>query len=88
MKLDSEEQRRDLLEMLSTVRVTVTPATYKEVGREFARILGPIETAEIEEPPPPVFEKRIVPIEFLAPDTPTHIRRFEGMPGLEAENGA
>jgi hypothetical protein len=89
MKLDSEEYRRDLLEMLGTVRVTVTPNTYNEVGREFARIIGPIETAEIEEPPPPPPpEKRIVPIDFLAPDTPDRIRRFVGMPGVPGENGA
>ncbi len=80
MKLDSEEQRADLLEMLSTVRVTVTPGTYNEVGREFERIMGPIRDAEIEEPAPP--EKIVVPIAFLAPDTPNRIRKYAGMPDL------
>ncbi len=52
---------------------------------EYHRIIRPIIEAEIEEPPPP--EKMVVPIEFLAPDTPNRIRRYAGMPELPGENG-
>ncbi len=82
MKLDSEKQRKDLLEMLSTVRVTVTLGELQGQLNEYHRIIKPIAEAELEPPPKP-----IVPIEFLAPDTPGHIRRFAGMPGFEESNG-
>jgi hypothetical protein len=75
MKLDSEAQRKDLLEMLSTVRVTVTLGELRGQLKEYQRIIKPIIEAELEPPP-----KQIVPIEFLAPDTPNRIRRYEGMP--------
>lgn len=70
MKLDSEEQRRDLLELLSTVRATVTPATIDAARAEFDRILDPIREAGIED------ERPVVPIASLAPDPPG-----AGMPG-------
>ena len=85
MKLDSEGQRTDLLQMLATVRVTVPLGELQDQLTEYHRIIKPIIEAEIEEPPPP--PKRIVPIEFLAPDTPGRIRRFTGMPGYEANGG-
>ncbi len=78
MKLDSEGQRKDLLEMLATVRVTVTLGELQGQLNEYHRIIKPIAEAELEPP-----EKIIVPIEFLAPDTPDRIRRFAGMPGFE-----
>ncbi len=84
MKLDSEEQRKDLLEMLATVKVTVALGALRDHLVEYHRIINPIIEAEIEEPVP---EKLVVPIEFLAPDTPGHIRRFAGMPGFEEANG-
>lgn len=63
MKLDSEQQREDLLELLSTVRAVVTPATIDAAKAEFDRILNPIREAEIE-----VVRRPVVPIESLAPD--------------------
>lgn len=62
MKLDSEEQRADLLELLSTVRASVTPATIDAAKIEFDRILDPIRYAELE--------PQVVPIASLAPDPP------------------
>ncbi len=85
MKLDNEAQRQDLLEMLATVKVTVPLGQLQEQLAEYHRIIRPIIEAEIEEPPPP--EKMVVPIEFLAPDTPNRIRRYAGMPELPGENG-
>ena len=82
MKLDSEAQRKDLLQMLATVRVTVTLGELSGQLKEYHRIIKPIAEAELEPPP-----KRIVPIEFLAPDTPNRIRTFEGMPGMPEPNG-
>ena len=82
MKLDSEEQRKTLLEMLSSVRVTVTLAELRGQLKEYHRIIKPIAEAELEPPP-----KRVVPIEYLAPDTPNRIRSFEGMPEPES-NGS
>ena len=82
MKLDSEEQRRDLLEMLATVKVTVPLGQLQQQLNEYHRIIKPIAEAELEPP-----EKIIVPIEFLAPDTPNMVRRFAGMPGFEEANG-
>jgi hypothetical protein len=81
MKLDSEEQRKDLLEMLPTVRVSCTLGELKGQLAEFHRIIKPIIEAEIEPP-----QKIVVPIEFLAPDTPEQIRRYVGMPGFEKAN--
>jgi hypothetical protein len=78
MKLDSEGQRKDLLEMLSTVRVSVTLGELRGQLNEYHRIIKPIIEAELEPPPPK--EKMVVPIDFLAPDTPNRIRRYEGMP--------
>ena len=78
MKLDSEAQRKDLLEMLATVKVTVPLGKLQQQLNEYHRIIKPIIEAELEPP-----EKMVVPIEFLAPDTPNRIRRYEGMP----ENG-
>ncbi len=82
MKLDSEEQRKELLRMLATVRVSTTLGQLGEQHVEYMRFVRPIIEAELEPPP-----KMIVPIEFLAPDTPNHIRRFAGMPGFEKANG-
>ena len=53
MKLDNEEQRKDLLEMISTVRVTVPLGQLREQLAEYHRIIHPIIEAGIEEPPPP-----------------------------------
>ena len=82
MKFDSEEQRNTVIEMLSTVRVTVTMRNIAAQKAEWDRLLKAMMEAGIEPPP-----KRIVPIDFLAPDTPGHIRRFAGMPGFEEANG-
>lgn len=62
MKLDNEEQRKDLLELLSTVRVSTTLGTAHEVVAEANRIMDPIRHARIEG------ERDVVPIESLAPD--------------------
>ncbi len=75
MKLDSEEQREQLLKMLSSVRVTSTTGQLQSQLDEYHRIIKPVMRAGIE------VEKPVVPIEFLAPDTPGHVRRFVGMPG-------
>lgn len=63
MKLDSEEQRKDLIEIISTVRISTTLGTVEETLAEANRILDPIRYAEIEADMRPV-----VPIESLAPD--------------------
>ena len=52
MKLDSEEQREELLELLSHVVVKVTPASIDETKSEFDRIMDPIRDAEIEDAVP------------------------------------
>ncbi len=75
MKLDSEEQRKELLTMLATVRVSTTLGQLGEQHLEYVRFVKPIIEAKIESP-----EKMVVPIEFLAPDTPNRVRKFEGMP--------
>jgi len=80
MKLDSEEQRKELLTMLATVRVSTTLGQLGEQHLEYVRFVKPIIEAKIESP-----EKMVVPIEFLAPDTPNRVRKFEGMP--EANGG-
>ncbi len=66
MKLDSEEQREDLLELLSTVRVSTTLGTIHETQAEADRIMDPIRNAGIEGED----EQQVVPIESLAPDPP------------------
>lgn len=60
MKLDSEKQRKELLEMLSVVPISTTIGECHKNVIEADRILDPIRTAEIE--------RVVVPIESLAPD--------------------
>ncbi len=82
MKLDSEAQRKELLRMLATVRVSTTLGQLGEQHIGYVHFIKPIIEAELEPP-----ERPVVPIEFLAPDTPDMIRRFTGMPGFEEANG-
>ncbi len=64
MKLDNEAQRKDLLELLGTVRVMTTLGTAHETVAEAHRIMDPIRKAEIE------VVRSVVPIGSLAPDSP------------------
>ncbi len=61
MRLDSEAQREDLLEVISAVRVSTTLGTAHEIVAEANRIMDPIRNARIEV---------VVPIASLAPDPP------------------
>lgn len=65
MKLDSEEQRDTLLNMLGTVTATVTWDTARVTANTFDGLKIAIQTAEIEET---AAERDIVPIGDLAPD--------------------
>ncbi len=82
MKLDSEGQRQTLIELIGSVKVTVSLRDIDAQRDEFHKIMKALMDAGLEPPP-----KLVVPIEFLAPDTPGHIRRFAGMPGFEEANG-
>ncbi len=62
MKLDSEAQRKQLLNLISSVEMTVTAGTLQQTGATIFGILKAIEDADLE--------KQVVPIESLAPDTP------------------
>jgi hypothetical protein len=62
MKLDSEEQREQLLKLLSTVTYTVTEATIDQAKAQIDSLFGAIRNAGIE--------MSIVPIEDLEPDEP------------------
>ena len=48
MKLDSEEQREELLEMLGTVTYEVTPHTIKQTQAKIDEIFSAIEGAGLE----------------------------------------
>jgi len=62
MKLDSEAQRKQLLNLISSVEFTVTAGTLQQTGATVFGLLKTIEDADLEKP--------VVPIESLAPDTP------------------
>ncbi len=62
MKLDSEEQRQQLSSLLTSVEFTVTAGTITQTGQMIFGLLKTIEDAGLE--------KKIVPIESLAPDIP------------------
>ncbi len=62
MKLDSEQQREQLLGLLSTVEFTVTAKTIQRTQMTIFTLLSNIEGAGLE--------KKVVPIESLAPDAP------------------
>ena len=62
MKLDSEEQRQQLSRLLTSVEFTVTVGTIRQTESMIFGLLQTIEDAGLE--------KKIVPIESLAPDTP------------------
>lgn len=62
MKLDSEDQKKELLELLDLVPITnVTFGTIEEALKQINVILDPIRNAGIEEP-----DRSVVPIESLA----------------------
>ncbi len=61
MRLDSEAQRKQLLNLISSVELTVTAATLQQTGDTIFGLLQTIENAGLE--------KQVVPIESLAPDT-------------------
>ncbi len=65
MRLDSEAQRAQLLNLISSVELTVTAGTLQQTGATIFGLLKTIEDADLE---PPV--KDVVPIESLAPDSP------------------
>ncbi len=50
MKLDSEEQRTQLLELLGQVPIQATLGNIEAQANAVSDILHPIRTAEIEEP--------------------------------------
>ncbi len=50
MKLDSEEQREQLLQLLGTVTLQVTLGDAATLGPQVESILNPIRNAEIEQP--------------------------------------
>lgn len=50
MKLDSEEQREQLLELLGTLTFQVTANTVGTAEAQINSILDPIRIAEIEKP--------------------------------------
>ena len=75
MKVDSEEQRQTLMQLIGSVRVTVSMRDIDAQRNEFISLMTALRDAELEPKPKP-----IVPIEFLAPDTPNRIRSYEGMP--------
>ena len=50
MKLDSEEQRKQLISLLSGISVNVTYNTIDATKKQMEILLGPILKAEIEEP--------------------------------------
>ena len=49
MKLDSEAQREELLDLLSTVPWTVTIETIERAQAKMEEVLDPIRNAEIED---------------------------------------
>jgi len=49
MKLDSEEQRKQLLELLSAIEVKVTFRTLDATKNTMLSIINPIRNAEIEQ---------------------------------------
>lgn len=51
MKLDSEEQRETLLQLLESITVQVTLGNAATVPEQVAGILDPIRNAEIEKAP-------------------------------------
>ena len=53
MKLDSEEQREELLKLLGTIQFTVTAETVSEAQAKIESILAPIREAGIEAPESP-----------------------------------
>lgn len=62
MKLDSEAQRQQLTSLLMSVEFTVTAVTVQQTQATIFGLLDTIENAGLE--------KKVVPIESLAPDTP------------------
>ncbi len=60
MKLDSEDQRQQLLELIGTVTLQVKVADIKTAEAQMDVILDPIRFAEIEVP-------KVVDIQALAP---------------------
>ena len=50
MKLDSEQQRKELLELLAQVPLQVTIGNVEEQARAVTKLLDPIRNAELEEP--------------------------------------
>lgn len=74
MKLDSEEQRKDLIELLGSVRMQTTIGTIDETVAEVRRIMTPIYEAELEPVDHEAMRRAdasyrpVVPIESLAPD--------------------
>lgn len=48
MKLDSEEQRQELLDIISTITWTVTTETIGQTQEKMNALLEPIRNAEIE----------------------------------------
>ncbi len=54
MKLDSEEQRQELIEIIGTVRWQVTTETIEATRAKMAALVEPIRNAEIEKSSPVV----------------------------------
>ena len=50
MKLDSEAQRQELLELLGTITFSVTAKTVDDTKEKLEQILRPIREAELEVP--------------------------------------
>ena len=83
MKLDSEKQRDQLFQMLSTVTATVTWDNARVTADEFDNLKNAIQTAEIEKS---ATERDIIPIGDLAPDMPTNAGVIALLSGADRES--